>query len=191
MNEVERYEIKPHFENGRWIEGRTLKIYYDEDCEDPRKSFDNLGVMVCVHRRYDFGDIQFRSVAELDEHLAEENIAVILPLYVYDHSGLVMNTSGFTCPWDSGQVGYIYATKSAVAKEFGNLSRETLEIVSGCLRAEVEIYSKWLSGECYGFTISSDTAINEDDYEDSCWGFFSIDHILEDTGFKNANEVMS
>ena len=29
---------------------------------------------------------------------------VILPLYLYDHSGITMNTCGFSCPWDSGQV---------------------------------------------------------------------------------------
>ena len=35
---------------------------------------------------------------------------VILPLYLYDHSGITMNTCGFSCPWDSGQVGWIYAS---------------------------------------------------------------------------------
>ena len=30
---------------------------------------------------------------------------VFLPLYLFDHSGITMNTSGFSCPWDSGQVG--------------------------------------------------------------------------------------
>ena len=27
---------------------------------------------------------------------------VMLPLYLYDHGGLTMNTSAFSCPWDSG-----------------------------------------------------------------------------------------
>ena len=36
---------------------------------------------------------------------------LMLPLYLYDHSGITMNTTGFSCPWDSGQVGWIYAFK--------------------------------------------------------------------------------
>ena len=39
---------------------------------------------------------------------------VILPLYLYDHSGITMNTCGFSCPWDSGQVGWIYADKAMI-----------------------------------------------------------------------------
>jgi hypothetical protein len=32
---------------------------------------------------------------------------VVLPVYIYDHSGITLNTTGFSCPWDSGQVGWI------------------------------------------------------------------------------------
>ena len=43
------------------------------------------------------------------EHVYNQDVAVqcwvdahmfILPLYLYDHSGITMNTSGFSCPWD-------------------------------------------------------------------------------------------
>ncbi len=43
---------------------------------------------------------------------------VILPLDLYDHSGITMNTTGFHCPWDSGQVGYIYVMPEDIRKEF-------------------------------------------------------------------------
>ena len=42
---------------------------------------------------------------DLLELIGELENVVILPLYLHDHSGLTMNTSGFHCPWDSGQVG--------------------------------------------------------------------------------------
>lgn len=42
---------------------------------------------------------------------------VILPLYLYDHSGITMNTCGFSCPWDSGQVGWIYYRMFRIAAE--------------------------------------------------------------------------
>lgn len=35
--------------------GYTIKIYHDEDAESPR-DWDNLGEMVCFHRRYNLGD---------------------------------------------------------------------------------------------------------------------------------------
>jgi len=44
---------------------------------------------------------------------------VILPLYLYDHSGITMSTSVFSCPWDSGQVGWIYASKQKFIDETG------------------------------------------------------------------------
>lgn len=44
---------------------------------------------------------------------------IILPLYLYDHSGITMSTSVFSCPWDSGQVGWIYASKQKFIDETG------------------------------------------------------------------------
>lgn len=44
---------------------------------------------------------------------------VILPLYLYDHSGITISTGPFSCPWDSGQVGWIYAPKDTFRKATG------------------------------------------------------------------------
>jgi len=44
---------------------------------------------------------------------------VILPLYLYDHGGITMSTGAFSCPWDSGQVGWIYAPKKTFIDETG------------------------------------------------------------------------
>lgn len=43
----------------------------------------------------------------------------ILPVYMYDHSGLTINTTGFSCPWDSGLLGWIYASHDKIKEEFG------------------------------------------------------------------------
>jgi hypothetical protein len=50
----------------------------------------------------------------------------ILPVYLYDHSGLTINTTGFTCPWDSGQIGWIYASHEQVKAEYGAVTPENL-----------------------------------------------------------------
>lgn len=61
-----------------------------------------------------FEDVNFDELLEL---VKKTNI--ILPLYLYDHSGITMSTSGFSCPWDSGQVGWIYCSKEKFIKETG------------------------------------------------------------------------
>lgn len=97
---------------------RTYKVVHDEDAPNPRKEFDCFGKMVCFHRRYDLGDKHdlkaedFNGWDELEAYLKEDlKAAVVLPLYLYDHSGITINTTGFSCPWDSGQVGFTYATE--------------------------------------------------------------------------------
>ena len=42
---------------------------------------------------------------------------IILPLYLYDHSGISMKTTPFSCQWDSGQVGWIYVEKKKCLQE--------------------------------------------------------------------------
>ena len=55
------------------------------------------------------------SLEDLDEStlyslLSEDEVA-ILPLYLYDHSGITMNTTGFLEAWDTSKVGCICMTK--------------------------------------------------------------------------------
>lgn len=102
---------------------------------------------------------------------------IILPLYLYDHSGITMNTTGFSCPWDSGQVGWIFATKDVVLKEYGgkNLTAEKREKAKNLLQGEVKYYDSYLCGDCYGFEL-----LENGKMIDSCWGFIgSIDQVLE------------
>jgi hypothetical protein len=99
--------------------------------------------------------------------LAEQiNGLVILPLFLYDHSGITMNTAGFSCPWDSGQVGWIYAAEDDIVKEYGSLTPENMEKARTLLQGEVEYYDHYLRGDCYGFQL-----YKGDEELDSCWGF--------------------
>lgn len=50
--------------------------------------------------------------------LCKDKVA-ILPLYLYDHSGLAMSTNDFGDRWDSGCVGFIYMDKDTAMKEIG------------------------------------------------------------------------
>lgn len=106
---------------------------------------------------------------------------VVLPLYLYDHSSLTMNTSGFSCPWDSGQVGWIYANKETIIKEFGgkNLTAEKRALVETLLRSEVETYNYYLRGDCLHYEL-----YKKDTLVDSCSGFLGTgEQVLEAIAF--------
>lgn len=97
--------------------------------------------------------------------LLDGNI-VILPLFLYDHSGLTISTSSFGDPFDSGCVGWIYATKLQILAEYGDTSVETMEKAKDRLQSEVEEYDYYLNGQCYGFQL-----YENGEESDSCWGF--------------------
>ena len=165
-----------------------LKIEYDDIQVNPRTDYDNFGKMVCWHSRYDLGDkhdfsepseflkqlidadndsLDDLSLNDLKE-LADKN-NVIIPLYLYDHSGITISCSHsypYNDRWDAGQVGWIYASYDDIQKEFGGINSETLEKAKNILIGETNAYDYYLRGECYGYTIEKNGVEVE-----SCWGF--------------------
>ena len=157
--------------------GLTIEIRPDEDAESPRE-WCNLGTMVCWHRRYRLGDDNaFDDPAEFHEWWKEHGEGgELLPLYLYDHSGITMSTGSFGDPWDSGQVGWIYATRETLLKEYSckRISKLVRERARKCLLAEVESYDQFLTGDVWCYHITSD------DIDDSCCGFFGYDYCREE-----------
>lgn len=96
-----------------------------------------------------------------------EKKAIVLPLYLYDHSGITMRTSPFSCPWDSGQVGFIYATFDQIKTETAG-GRGSRKLAEKILKGEVETYDQYLTGDVYGYVL-------DDKYgSESCWGFYGL-----------------
>lgn len=154
--------------------GHIIKVFHDDLVESPRSQFDHLGTMVAFHSRYDLGDqdhgLTKDEAIELWELSGKDDF--ILPLYLYDHSGISMSASRtypFDCPWDSSHVGFIFVTKAKVRKEWGvkRISAKLREKVFAVLQGEVKEYDYYLRGEVYGYDITKD---GED--VDSCWGFY-------------------
>lgn len=183
------------------IEYRGFYInVHPDDCDiNPRTEWDEFGHMVCFHSRYDLGDkhefknpVYFLGNILQDWHDTEdveeivygdenpmdtllemfEEHAIVLPLYLYDHSGLTMSTHPFSCPWDSGQVGWIYSTFDEIKAEYGELTDETKEKARRLLVSSVEVYDMYLTGQVYGYTIEPTERNKEIECDDSCWGFF-------------------
>ena len=165
-----------------------VRVIADPDPESPRE-WGNLGKMYCWHRRYDLGDKhKYANPAEMHEDI--DRPAEILPVYLYDHSGLTISTTRFSCPWDSGQVGEIvmshklfiaetgYATDEE--KKTGVLGEESKKKCREMLVNEVAVYDQFLRGDVYGFIVEKrehcDTC-DHDEWEEvnSCWGFYGTD----------------
>ena len=139
---------------------------------------------------------------------------VILPLYLYDHSGITMNTEGFSCRWDSGQVGWIVCDLKTATENFPGTTgwdspvewhdEETItlkEATERNLKSEVKTYDQYISGEVYGFIVQEwegCECCGRGDWNDvdSCWAFFGsdpeqngMDYYLNDADLELAKEA--
>lgn len=157
--------------------GEVLHVVYDNDAENPRAWESNVGAFIVDPRcRYvdNEGDIALDLACRDDDAAALDknpDIIAYLPVYVYDHSGARMNTTGFSCPWDSGQIGWIVATRENLRRAWITWSRITekrRECLRRLLRGEVETYSAYVSGEVYGFIVENAAG----DELDSCYGYY-------------------
>jgi hypothetical protein len=207
--------------------GKVVIGYLADDNTAPHnpREDENLGHMICWHRRHSLGDKHeykdsealwadilgetyeklaqqtddelnkwlgkevrvsdklyttqvnkaFAHLRELVQKKLQDLGYVILPLYLYDHSGITMATGPFSCPWDSGQVGYIYAGPEDV-KRIGCKP----ELVKKALEAEVAEYDHYISGECYGVCVDVFNAIGEQIEDDACWGILGSEYAEEE-----------
>lgn len=168
--------------------GHNINIYYDEEPLNPREDFDNLGTLYTVHRRY-------RPEKELDEHFDINEVFadirnaefkdsflkkyIALPVYLYDHGGITISTSSFSCPWDSGLFGIIAVSLEDVRKEYGwkAVTTKRREKIEEYLRGEIEMLDNYYTGEVYGVELTP----KDDDTEviHNCWGYFGERGIQE------------
>lgn len=161
-----------------------VKVERDDSAESPRTAYDNLGTMACWHRRYNLGDVQPKESPE--EWLAENapEGSVVLPLYLFDHSGISMSTGSFNDRWDSGRIGYIVLTPDQIRKEF-SVKRITAKVrakVTACLEQEVKTYDDYLTGNVWGYYVEAfancgecGSKIAKMEGSDSCLGFIGSD----------------
>ena len=154
---------------------KRICIEQDDNPENPREYIDDsMPKMVCFHKNYNLGDKhQFKTPDEFKRYIANGNFHS-MPLYLYDHSGLTMATTPFSCPWDSGQVGIIYIEKSKIVDE-----KEAHKIMVN----DVKIYDQYLRGAVYGYTL-----YENDNTLDSCWGFYDLDSLMDHADLSNEDK---
>lgn len=178
----------------------TITVEQDDGIESPR-DWDNLGTMTYWHRNYILGDIDGRKqygdfgsqtefwidLAGIEDTGQELNIEkvmelaykrnVILPVYLFDHSGITMSTTPFSCQWDSGQIGFIHISLEKIRKEFDckHVTKQMRERIEGYLQGEIETYDNFITGNVHYFSIVRKDEDGEEVDVDACGGFFGND----------------
>jgi hypothetical protein len=137
-----------------------LVVEQDNDPMNPRTEWDNITTMICFHKRYDIGDktdyksVDFDSWDELKSQIeSDHKVLLIKPLYMYDHSGITISTSPFSCQWDSGQIGWVFIDKDNLQRISGDsdgFNELNLEEITD---SEVRIYDEYLTGEVYQYKV--------------------------------------
>jgi hypothetical protein len=170
--------------------GYKVSVETDYDPMSPRE-WDNLGTMVCHHRRYDLGDRDinpenYHNFQEILDMIVEEEGSEIywLPLYLYDHSGISMSTSSdwFSAidgaGWDWGTVGFIYASEKKILDSWlvTEMTEEIKAKALECLKGEVEIYDNYIRGEVYRYSVLGANG----EFLDSCCGYFSVEEAMQE-----------
>ena len=197
--------------------GFKIRIEQDDCRGDGPRDWSNLGTMVCFHGRNILGDTGgdprwrerknragevipsefpvFLTPDDFREYVQKDNeVALSIPLILAEHGNMWMSTTRdrypFNCPWDSGQVGWIYVTMETLIHEYHSTGACDMKTEEGAedamnraeryLLGEVEAYSQYLSGDVYGYTVED----RRGEQLDSCWGYYGHDfetnRLLED-----------
>lgn len=150
---------------------RRYSLGDNHNYDEPRDFLINKLLDIYSHKgtenhNFDIEKLEELRMSELISLLEQSNEIVLMPLYLYDHSDITMSTSPYSCPWDSGQVGWIYADRQAIEANYGSMTPDTVKLAKEALQSEVQVYDYYLRGEVYGFQLF------EKNIEiDSCLGF--------------------
>lgn len=131
------------------------------------------------------------------EYLVREHGAkVVLPLFVYEHSGITMSCGanlvtsednlrstgrfvGDAAGWDTSTVGVIFDSKASHA-ERGDKDDLTVEQITEVLQSEVAYYAAYLEGNVFGYEVvqveldEDGDPVDDGEVLDGCWGFLEL-----------------
>jgi hypothetical protein len=139
--------------------------------------------MLCFHSGYNLGDNHdynkddYGGWDSLKHFIVKgERPLIIKELHMYDHGGIAISTSPFSCRWDSGQIGYVWISQNHIDHigchmQDSETWQDYISRLDKYLENEVTEYNDYLQGNVYGFQL-----IDEDkNIIDSCYGFIGDD----------------
>lgn len=165
-------------ECGEWDCDDLIKIAYMD------RARDCLGTESVTRER--MGEI--RDAIDKGEYVG-------MPVYAYVHSGATISTSPFSCPWDSGQSGFVYMTREDAVAGWGKklLTAEVRKKALAACEGFVKEFAIYLEEGMWGYvaeelakrhvkvtSLDKTETLSEYDEEtweqvDSCWGFAGCD----------------
>ena len=174
-----------------WEQAATLSCVHRRYNLGDLQSSDSTGVLQKLVEKYaeDAQRAGFRKTAERLKKRLEfiwenedkllkvlEEYGAVLPLYLYDHSGITMSTYPFSCQWDSGQVGYAALSRWGyrLSVNKGKFDKSNAEDI---IRSEVNAYDEYLKGESYSIEYLQRTAEGYDCY--FVCGYLGSDNAVE------------
>jgi len=163
------------FSDDKWnYRGLTIRAEHDRDAECPLDE-DNESVRFVTFERNSTlsGYHDFSKPTEAPAW-AEENGFAVYPLYKYEHGRVAYSTGGFSCPWDSGQAGFVLVRRA----DYGDDEARMAEIAKGMCGTVMD----WCNGDCFGYTVEDD----DGEELDSGWGFVGSDH--DESGLREQAE---
>lgn len=168
-----------------------LKIWLDSSDCNPR-NWSNSTIMYCFSEKYNLGDEHnykeedFESWEDFKKQLMkDQDIIMIKPVYLYDHGGITIKTTPFSCRWDSSQVGYVFITKDSINSIYGNNVKLTDEDLNNLIEAYIHEYDCYIRGKVYGYSIIERVKCEccgseKEEIIDSCGGFIGeFDEVIE------------
>lgn len=163
---------------GEWDSDDIVKIAYTDRARDV------LGTeRVTRERMREIGDA------------IDKGEYVGMPVYAYVHGGATISTSPFSCPWDSGQSGFVYVTRKDAVDGWGKklLTAKVREKALAACEGMVKAFATYLEEGMWGYvaeelakrhvkvtSLDKTETLSEYDEEtweqvDSCWGFVGRD----------------
>lgn len=155
----ERYDMKVIYDN--WA-GHQVEYLYGSSSEEI--AWDDLDTDAIVD--------EYLGMKDCFELL--EPYMVILPISIYDHSGVTIWYGGATDRWDSCTVGYGYMTKESTLKNCGGATEENWrEKAIADMELSMSVYRNYVEGNVFWYEILNE----EGDQIDTCGGFYGDEDI--------------
>ena len=119
-------------------------------------------------------------------YFEDQKPILVLPVGKYEHSGILLYIGkAGSCPWDSGQIGWIWIDaagfKKVTLKDWEE-TPENLKRAEELLTSVVDAYSHWVSNDIWGYRIEKlipecehghpeEWITDDDDEYSGCWGY--------------------
>jgi hypothetical protein len=163
------------------------EIVADSEAEPPFEGDEPFKIAYLKSSRYTLGTeaVSEEEMEEIAKGIKRKSL-IGLPVYAYIHGGATIRAGSgnpFSCPWDSGQSGFVYISAEDAKKEYKEFGvRYWRKAAEKCCRGVVEDYDQYLTGDVWGIVIKRKGEEEDPEGEEieSVWGFYGSEYATEE-----------